>query len=103
MNYLPGKFVWFEHLSSNPEKSRPFYEELFGWKTDAMPMGADTYHMIKNAGEGIGGYRSAPPGVPNCWTSYLSVADVDASARAIQEAGGRVLMPPADYGPGRAA
>ena len=104
MNYLPGKFVWFEHLSNDVAKSRAFYEQLFGWKTEAMPMGAESYLMIKNGADSIAGYRSAPAGVPNNWTSYLSVPDVDAAAREVEKAGGKVLMPPMDFGPvGRAA
>ena len=33
MSHLPGKFVWFEHLSSDVPKARKFYETLFGWHT----------------------------------------------------------------------
>lgn len=101
---LPGKFVWFEHLSNDTAKASAFYTGLFGWKTEAMPMGGENYLMIQNGKDGIGGFRTAPPGVPSQWTSYLSVADVDASAKAAVTAGGKVLMPPEDHPPvGRGA
>lgn len=105
MSWLPGKFVWFEHVSSDVAAARRFYESLFGWHTEEMDMGpAGKYPMIQNAAAGIGGYRSAPPGVPNHWMSYLSVTDLDASCRAAEAAGARVLLPPTDFpGVGRGA
>jgi hypothetical protein len=104
MSYLPGKFIWFEHVSNDVQKARRFYGELFGWSSDPVPMGAEPYHMIQNKGQGIGGFRTAMPGVPNHWMSYLSVPDVDASVRAAQAAGAQVLMPATDFAPvGRGA
>ena len=105
MSHLPGKFVWFEHVSNDIAKARAFYEPLFGWHTEAMPMGGgDPYHVILNGGTGIGGYSKAPAGAPNSWLSYLSVADVDASYKTALAAGAKSLMAPMDYGSvGRAA
>lgn len=98
MTHLPGKFVWFEHLSSDVPKARKFYEALFGWHIEDMPMGEHAYPMIQNGTEGIGGFGSAPAGVPSCWMSYLSVADVDAAYKAATAAGAKGLMAPMDYG-----
>jgi len=79
MSYLHGKFVWFEHLSNDVSQARNFYDSLLGWYTEGMPTGDQTYPMIHNGGQGIGGYGAAPAGVSACWMSYLSVPDVDAS------------------------
>lgn len=98
MSNLQGKFVWFEHVSDDVDKARSFYGALFGWSSDSVPMGDQHYPLIKNGADPIGGFRKAPPGVPNHWISYLSVADVDASAKATESAGGKVLVPPTDYG-----
>lgn len=104
MAYLHGKFVWFEHVSSDVPKARAFYAELFGWKSDPVPMRGEPYFMIQNGTEGIGGFRTAMPGMPSHWMSYLSVADVDPTAKAAVAAGGKVLMPPTDFPPvGRGA
>lgn len=103
MSYLPGKFVWFEHLSADQDSAARFHEQLFGWRTRAMPMGEHSYTMIVNGEEPIGGYGEAPAGEAS-WRSYLSVADVDATCAAAQAAGAAVLMPPTNYGAvGRAA
>ena len=99
MSHLHGKFVWFEHLSLDIGKARKFYDNLLGWHTESTPMGGpEPYPLIMNGNEGIGGFRTSPPGVPAMWMSYLSVADVDASYKAALAAGAKSLMPPEDFG-----
>jgi hypothetical protein len=97
MAYLHGKFMWFEHFSGDVPKARAFYSALFGWMTDPVAMGAGRYALIQNAGEGIGGFRTAQPGERSLWMSYLSVADVDAASKSAEAAGATVLMPPTDF------
>ena len=53
MSFLPGKFVWFEHASTDPAAARKFYEPLFGWHVENMAMGDQQYAMIMN-----GAYRN---------------------------------------------
>ena len=104
MSYLPGKFVWFEHVSNDLGKARDFYGALCGWSVQSMPMGEQPYDMIMNGSDAIGGFRSGEPGLPNHWGSYLSVMDVDRSFAAARAAGANGLMPPVDFGDvGRAA
>ena len=104
-SHLPGKFVWFEHASADPRRARAFYEPLFGWHFESVPMGAASYSMIVGpAGEGIGGLIAASDTGPARWTSYLSVADVDAACATALAAGARSRAAPADVaGHGRGA
>jgi len=94
---LPGKFVWFEHVSTEPRKAQAFYGEVFNWKTLPFPMGSSTYEMIAT-GDGadsmIGGYATPRPGQRAHWISYVSVEDVDAAARAAAANGGRIVVAP---------
>ena len=105
MSYTPGRFVWFEHCSSDVPAARGFYEKLFGWNTEMMAMaGSEPYPVIHNGDHGIGGYVQTQAGAPTQWMSYLSVTDVDSSYKAALAAGARSLMAPTDYGSaGRAA
>jgi len=99
MSHVHGKFVWFEHMSLDTAKARKFYDSLLGWHTELTPMGEpEPYPLIMNGSDGIGGFRTAPPGVPAMWMSYLSVADVDAAHKAALAAGARSLMTPEDFG-----
>lgn len=104
MAYLPGKFVWFEHVSGDTTKARTFYEALCGWTTQSMPMGDRHYDIITNGEQGIGGYRPAGKGSHAHWASYLSVTDVDKGFQAALKAGAKALTEPMDFGPvGRGA
>jgi predicted enzyme related to lactoylglutathione lyase len=102
--YLPGKFVWFEHVSGDFAKARAFYEPLFGWHVESMPMGEQSYSMITNGGDGIGGLSRPEGKEPSHWAAYMSVPDVDASFKAALAAGAKEKSKPMDYGPvGRGA
>ncbi len=104
MGYLPGKFVWYEHVSNDVSKAKAFYGALCGWRVQSVPTGERPYDMIMNGSEAIGGFRSGEPGEPSHWGSYLSVVDVDQSFAAATAAGAKTLMPPVDFGAvGRAA
>ena len=101
MPHLPGKFVWFEHLSAAPQAAERFYGALFGWKVSPMDMGGGPpYRMLMNGDQAIGGVLPAPSaaGARGAWMSHLSVADVDASAAAAKAAGAKVVTPPTDFG-----
>ncbi|WP_418316301.1 VOC family protein [Piscinibacter sakaiensis] len=96
--HLQGKFVWCEHLSNDSAAASRFYEQLFDWHTEAMPMGEQRYSMVMNDGDGIGGYREAPAGMPAHWLSYISVADVDAAHKTAVASGAKAQMEPMDMG-----
>jgi predicted enzyme related to lactoylglutathione lyase len=105
---LPGKFVWFEHVSRDAKKAQQFYGEVLGWKVKPFPMGEVAYEMILTGDTWetmIGGY--AAPEVdrkPSHWIATVSVEDVDAAANAAVANGGRVLDAPSDLpGVGRKA
>ncbi|HEY1393146.1 MAG TPA: VOC family protein, partial [Methylibium sp.] len=104
MSYLPGKFVWFEHVSAEPTKARAFYEPLFGWHVERMPMGQASYDMILCGQDGIGGIPPAQAGARAHWISYLSVPDVDKAHAKALAAGAKSLQAPTDFAPvGRGA
>lgn len=98
MDHLPGKFVWFEHLSPDPAAARGFYERLLGWHVELMPIGDERYPLIMNGSDGIGGFVTAKAGEATQWRSYLSVQDVDHSHRTALAAGAKSLQAPADFG-----
>jgi predicted enzyme related to lactoylglutathione lyase len=105
---LPGKFVWYELVSKDAKKAQAFYGEVFGWKVVPFPMGNRTYEMIY-AGDTpdtmIGGYALPKDDrQPSHWISCVSVADVDAAAKAATANGGKVVEAPFDVpGVGRRA
>jgi predicted enzyme related to lactoylglutathione lyase len=97
MAYKHGNFVWFELLTGDVPGAKSFYPEVLGWGTKAEDMGDIEYTMLTNDGAPQAGMVKPPmQGVPNQWTSYLSVEDVDAAAQAVEKHGGRIIVPPTD-------
>lgn len=95
MSYTPGKAVWFELSTPEPEAAKRFYGEVFGWKTDTVPMPGGEYTMFKPGDDrpfnsGIVDPRGPVPH----WVSYISVDDVDAVAKAASATGGKVVLEP---------
>jgi predicted enzyme related to lactoylglutathione lyase len=97
-------FIWYELMTSDQDAAIAFYEKVVGWRAEdmAIPEMGDYRYTILNApgGGGVGGLAVIPeecadfmrPG----WFGYVHVDDADAAAAAIETAGGRVLMAPAD-------
>lgn len=97
-----GAFSWCELMTTDPEAARKFYKDLFSWELEDMPMAAHgmTYTVVKVAGNAIGGIMpmppNLPPGVPPNWGAYVTVPDVDATAKKAAELGGAILVAPQD-------
>lgn len=98
---LTGAFCWSELGTTDQAKAGEFYTRLFHWQTVDQDMGENgVYTMLSLAGADLGGmYALAAPmfaGVPSHWLYYVSVEDVDASAKKATRLGGKVVMPPMD-------
>jgi len=94
-----GAFSWCELLTSDVAAAKAFYTKLFGWETEEMSVPGMTYTVIKAGGKEIGGIMNVPPeakGMPPAWGSYVTVDDVDRTAKAAEQLGGKILMPPQD-------
>ncbi len=94
-----GAFSWFELMTSDVAGAKAFYAKLFGWAFEEYPMEGMAYGVVKVAGEDVGGIMGTPPeakGMPPAWGIYVTVADVDATAKQAQELGGKILLPPRD-------
>jgi predicted enzyme related to lactoylglutathione lyase len=95
----PGAFSWCELMTTEPQAAVEHYRQLFGWSVDVMDVGGGPYHVLKVGDSAIGGIMGMPPGAPPMpprWVSYVTVADVDATAEKCTALGGKVLMGPTD-------
>ena len=57
------------------------------------------YTIVKVGEEGVGGIMPIPPqaqGSPPNWGVYVTVDNIDATAKKAKELGGKVLVPPTD-------
>jgi predicted enzyme related to lactoylglutathione lyase len=88
------RVVHFEISAEDPQRAADFYARVFGWKITKWP-GPQDYWLVKT-GEapepGIDGgifRRHGPVGHVNS----VSVASVDATAKQVEEAGGKIVVP----------
>jgi hypothetical protein len=97
---IANKPAWIELTSSDPEASRKFYADLFGWQIDVSPDPQYGGYAIARIGDGqvagIGPTQS--PDAPTTWGLYIGTPDVDDLAKQVEAAGGKVIAPPFDVG-----
>lgn len=94
-----GAFSWCELITSDTEAAKRFYTSLFGWDMEVMSVPGMVYTVVKAGGKGIGGIMETPEqaqGMPPMWGAYVTVDDVDETARAAQQLGGKLLVEPRD-------
>ena len=80
------------------EAALRFYGGLFGWEFEDAGEEAGHYHQALLRGKRVAGIGPNPPGSPpmTFWSTYFSGSDVDAHAKAITDAGGKVSFGPTD-------
>jgi uncharacterized protein len=95
-----GAFSWGELMTTDVTSAKAFYTKLFGWELEDMSMPDMTYTVVKAGGKGMGGImpmpKDAPPGMPPMWGLYVTVDDVDATAKKAEGMGGTLVVPPTD-------
>jgi uncharacterized protein len=102
--YAPGTPCWVDLATPDLEAAESFYKELFGWEIPELPNSAEMggYRRAKLNGRDVAGAMPLmQEGQPPAWSTYVSVDDADAIARAIQENGGTMIAEPmavATYG-----
>jgi predicted enzyme related to lactoylglutathione lyase len=89
--HKPGTFCWTDLTTSDLEGARVFYSELFNWGLRESESSDHTYTMMQAGGVDVVG-MGQPPELhgPPAWLCMISVADVDAAAAKVREAGGAV-------------
>lgn len=99
-SYAPGFPTWAELASPDPETSKRFYCDLFGWHSYTLTVDIGDYEIFTLGGvQGpeVGGMQAlADDTLPSSWTCYFRSDDVEASVEAVQSAGGLVLVEPTD-------
>lgn len=89
-NPKPGSVVHLEIRSTDPEKTKAFYNRVFGWKFQDIPeMNYTTWEAPSAPGGGLMKPDNLPPGV----LTYILSKDIENDLPKISAAGGNVLMP----------
>jgi uncharacterized protein len=93
---LHGKFVWNDLLTKDLAASRAFYASMFGWTFREQTREGRPYLIAELDGKPVAGVLDVHDmkDADAQWVSFVSVADVDASAEQVRAAGGKVLVAP---------
>jgi predicted enzyme related to lactoylglutathione lyase len=96
----PGALCWNELMTTNTDVAGRFYTQLFGWKSESMPMGpGQTYTLFKNGDVSTAGMMAISPEmgpVPPNWMPYFMVENTDAKVAEAKKLGGQSHVPPTD-------
>ena len=89
---------WFDLGTSDPEASRTYYSQLFGWTADVIPdPQAGGYGFFNLDGKMVGGVGPLQDASqPTAWTTYIMVSDTAATVAKARESGGTVYVEPVD-------
>lgn len=100
---LPGKFVWHDLVTPDPDAARKFYGAMFGWEFKDAGDKAKHYAVVSLGGRPIAGIvdsRGAKAQKAGSqWVGSISVRDVDAAVSSVKAHGGNVLWGPKSMGP----
>ncbi|MBD2354242.1 VOC family protein [Tolypothrix sp. FACHB-123] len=94
-----GAFSWCELLTNNTTAAKEFYSQLFGWTMKDQPIPEGVYTVLKAAHQEVGGMMKMPEDksdIAPYWGVYVTVNDVDATAKQVEELGGKVCFAPMD-------
>jgi predicted enzyme related to lactoylglutathione lyase len=90
-----GAPCWIDLSTTDPDKSKAFYGELFGWT--AEDAGEEYGGYINFSKDGLpvaGGMRNdGQSGMPDQWSVYLASENAQATVDAAASNGGQVVVP----------
>jgi len=89
---MANPFVHVELNTTDVSKAKSFYGSLFHWTLEDIPMGPETYTMIKvDEGTGGGIMKHPMPGAPSMWLAYVLVDDVAAATKKAKSLGANIV------------
>jgi predicted enzyme related to lactoylglutathione lyase len=102
MELKSGSFCWLELGTTDRERAKTFYTNLFGWTADDMPMGPGmVYTMFRLGGGDVSGAyeltkEMVDAHVPPHWMLYIKVDNADEAAAKAVRLGANQMVPPSD-------
>jgi predicted enzyme related to lactoylglutathione lyase len=105
----PGAVTWCELLTSDPEPAADFYKKVLGVDAEATPAnGGQPYTLLRagkgqNEAAGLMKKTEQMGDMPNTWSVYFEVADLDAATARSTELGGSMATPAMEIPEGRFA
>jgi len=95
--FAAGTPAWVD-IGTDVAGAKAFYGGLFGWSAQQAGPPDETggYGFFLKAGKMVAGYGPKQDSGPPFWSTYVAVADADATAKKVEAAGGTVVVAPMD-------
>ncbi len=97
-----GAPCWIDLMTSDTERSRAFYGQLFGWTAEEPAEEFGGYFTFTKDGAPVAGCMASQPGAPmspsNIWSIYLASDDAKKTCDAAVANGGQVHVAAMDVG-----
>lgn len=97
---VPGSPCWLDLGAPDVEVAAAFYRAVFGWRP-ASQGGQEVggYTLFRLDGSAVGAVGPlTEDGARSAWTLYFHTSDADATAGAVERAGGAVRVAPVEVG-----
>src|SRR5689334_709682 len=97
---MASDFIWYELLTTDADAAQRFYADVVGWSVaPSGQTGMDYRVLTAPDGATVGALMQLTEamlkgGARPVWLGYISVSDVDAEVKAVEQLGGRTQMPP---------
>jgi len=97
-SHTPGRFVWGDLFTTDPESSTKFYTQVFGWTARTIEHDGKAYTILSNGETQVAGVVRGPESPDKKpaarWIGYISVKDITKAAQAVTAKKGRVIIEP---------
>jgi uncharacterized protein len=90
---MANPFVHVELNTTDVDRAKTFYGQLFDWKLEDMEMGPSGTYTTVDVGDGTGGglLKNPMPGVPSFWLAYVLVDDIGAATKKAASLGAKIV------------
>ena len=91
-----GTPTWVDLASPDPEKSRNFYQAVFGWEYDVSGPEFGGYATARVGQYPVAGIGGNPPGaeaMPSTWNVYFATNNIEADIARATQHGAQLLFP----------
>jgi len=98
--HRPGKLVWADLFTGDPDGASRFYCGLLGWTATTVDQNGKRYTVFSNDGRPVAGLapRSAKgANHPSRWIGYFAVPDVAAALKVVTKDGGTIHVPSRNF------
>ncbi len=89
-----GAISWSELMTNDATAAAKFYSDVFGWRTEVMPMPTGEYTVANIGDAAVAGIMKKPEAeMPVVWAFYVTVDDVDETVKQAEGLGATVVVP----------